>query len=139
MGALKKPQTAYWLWLSDNRKSISDMVGGKITEVSKKGGEMWKALSDDKRLPYQKKAMDQKENYDAFIASEHGQKALKAFKDAKSEATEQFKPKATPVAETTENEKKRKAETDGASPAKDVGAKKAKGRPPKVQKATLGA
>jgi len=137
--ALKKPQSSYWLWLNDNRKSIADMVGGKITEVAKKGGEMWKALPDAKRAPYEKKAKEQKEKHDAYIASEEGQKALKAFKDAKNEATEQFKPKEILVAETTESEKKRKAETDGTSPEKDVGAKKAKGRPSKVQKASLGA
>jgi len=141
--ALKKPQSAYWLWLADNRESISKMVGGKITEVSKKGGEMWKALGDDKRSPYEKKAKEQKDKYDAYIASEEGAKALQAFKDAKNEAKDQFKPKEAPAAataETSENEKKRKADNEGTSPEKKMGAKKAKGRPPAtVQKATLGA
>merc|ERR1712194_847645 len=64
--ALKKPQSSYWLWLADNRESISKMVSGKITEVSKKGGEMWKAPPADKRCPYEKKAKEQKDKYDAY-------------------------------------------------------------------------
>merc|ERR1712085_164841 len=103
----------------------------------------WKALPADKRSPYEKKAKEQKDKYDAYIASEEGSKALQAFKDAKSEAKEQFKPKEAPAAaaaETSANEKKRKADNEGTSPEKKIGAKKAKGRPlGTAQKAALGA
>merc|ERR1711933_181404 len=122
--ALKKPLSAYWMWLNDNREQISKMVGGHAPAVAKKGGEMWKALSDAGRSPYEKKAKEEKEKYDKFIASDEGQKALQAFKDAKNEAKEQFKPKEDPDAEATE---------------KDAGCKKARGMPAKVQAATLGA
>merc|ERR1719498_1962453 len=55
--ALKKPQSAYWLWLGDNRESIATKIGSKNpTEVSKKAGEMWKELPDAKKSPYEKKA-----------------------------------------------------------------------------------
>jgi len=139
---LKRPVSAYWLWLNDNRADIVKMVGaGKITEVSKKGGEMWKALSAAQKVPYEKKAKEQKDTYDKYIASAEGQKALQAFKDAKNEAKEQFKPKEKEPAavEATDNEKKRKADTEATSPAKDAGAKKARGRPAKIQTAILGA
>merc|ERR1712139_503911 len=52
--ALKRPQSAYWLWLGDNRERIVTMLGtGKGAEVSKKGGELWKALTDADRKPYE--------------------------------------------------------------------------------------
>jgi len=139
--ALKKPTSAYWLWLNDSRPNIVKMVGGKGSDVAKKGGEMWKAVSAAEKVPYEKKAKEQKNTYDAYIASEEGQKALKAFKDATNDAKEQFKPKdKEPAAvEATDNDKKRKADTDATSPAKDAGVKKARGRPAKVQRAHLGA
>merc|ERR1711877_24899 len=81
--ALRKPQTAYWVWLGDNREKIASAIGtSKGPEVAKKGGEMWKGLSDAARAPYEKKAKEQKEAYDKYIASEEGQAALKSFKDA---------------------------------------------------------
>jgi len=141
--ALKKPATAYWLWMVDNRPNIVKIVGsGNVGLVGKKAAEMWKALSDAEKAPFEKKAKEQKDKYDKYIASEEGQKALKAFKDATNEAKEQFKPKEKEpaVVEATDNDKKRKADTVATSPAKDAGAKKARGRPPaNVQRAQLGA
>eukprot|EP00419_Tripos_fusus_P053800 CAMPEP_0172805460 /NCGR_PEP_ID=MMETSP1075-20121228/5772_1 /TAXON_ID=2916 /ORGANISM="Ceratium fusus, Strain PA161109" /LENGTH=85 /DNA_ID=CAMNT_0013644143 /DNA_START=71 /DNA_END=325 /DNA_ORIENTATION=+ len=75
-GLLKKPQTAYWLWLGDNRERVVTVVGtNKVSEVAKKGGEMWKALSDADRKPYETKAKEQKDAYDKFLATEEGKKA----------------------------------------------------------------
>merc|ERR1719392_188892 len=63
------------------------MLGtAKGPEVAKKGGEMWKALSDAQRQPYEKKAKDQKDAYDKFIATDEGKKALGDKKAAKAEA-----------------------------------------------------
>merc|ERR1719410_349165 len=98
--ALKKPQTAYWLWLGDNRDRIVKMLGSaKGPDVAKKGGEMWKDLGDAARLPYEKKAKEQKDAYDKFIASDEGAAKLKAFKDATQAAKDQFKPKEDPNVE----------------------------------------
>merc|ERR1719197_1406049 len=95
-GVLKRPQSAYWLWLGDNRERIVTMLGtGKGTEVSKKGGEMWKALTDADRKPYEQRAKEQKDAYDKYIASDEGVAKLKAFKDATKAAKDQFKPKDT--------------------------------------------
>jgi len=95
--ALKKPVSSYWLWLSDNREKIVKALGGKgsVTDVSKKGGEMWKALSEKDKLPYDKKAKEQKEAYEKYIASDEGKEKLKAFKDATQAAKDQFKAKDT--------------------------------------------
>merc|ERR1719454_2113319 len=63
------------------------MLGtGKATEVGKKGGEMWKALSDADRRPYEKKAKEQKDAYDKFVATDEGKRALGDKKAAKAEA-----------------------------------------------------
>jgi hypothetical protein len=92
--ALKKPQTAYWLWLGDNRERIVTMLGsGKGSEVAKKGGEMWKALADADRQPYERRAKEQKDAYDKYLASDEGAAKLKAFKDATKAAKDQFKSK----------------------------------------------
>merc|ERR1712048_48760 len=136
--SLKKPQTAYWLWLGENRENIVKMLGtAKGADVAKKGGEMWKALTDAARAPYEKKAKEQKDAYDKYVASEEGQAKLKAFKDATQAAKDQFKPKEeapeTETVDEVETKPKRKAKDvvaaeDEANPAQ----KKVRGRPAKV-------
>merc|ERR1711920_974766 len=60
--APKKPQTAYWLWLSENREKMFKEVGTKdITAVGKLAGERWKALDAKLKVPFEKKAKDLKE------------------------------------------------------------------------------
>jgi structure-specific recognition protein 1 len=133
--ALKKPQSAYWLWLNDHREEIAAKAGSKsVTDVAKKAGEIWKTLSNAQQLPYVDKAKEQKDAYEKFIASDDGQKALKAWKDAKQETKEQFS--RSEGAKPTD--KKRKAAED-TSPEKDAEAKKARGRPAKAKPEILGA
>ncbi|KAH8375274.1 FACT complex subunit Ssrp1 [Drosophila serrata] len=46
-GKPKRATTAFMLWLNDTRESIKrDNPGIKVTEIAKKGGEMWKELKD---------------------------------------------------------------------------------------------
>nr|1WXL_A Chain A, Single-strand recognition protein [Drosophila melanogaster] len=43
----KRATTAFMLWLNDTRESIKrENPGIKVTEIAKKGGEMWKELKD---------------------------------------------------------------------------------------------
>merc|ERR1712039_66425 len=80
---LKKPQTAYFIWLNDNRERITVMVGGKGgPEVTKKGSELWKALPEKEKASYETKATQKKEEYDAFVATPEGSAALKTYKEA---------------------------------------------------------
>lgn len=45
--APKRPQTAYFLWMAENRDRIrKENPGMSVTEIAKKGGEEWKALDD---------------------------------------------------------------------------------------------
>lgn len=72
----KRAQSAYMLWLNDNREKIktdhfTDKDGNltlegrdKVTQVAKKAGEIWKTLSDDEKSPYQIKAKELKEQYE---------------------------------------------------------------------------
>merc|ERR1719261_1884395 len=41
---LKKPMTAYFWWLNDNRQRITALVGKGGPEVTKKGSQMWQEL-----------------------------------------------------------------------------------------------
>lgn len=42
--------SAYMLWLNANRERIkSDHPGISITDLSKKAGELWKAMSKEKK------------------------------------------------------------------------------------------
>jgi len=122
--ALKKPQSAYWLWLGDNRKRVEDMCGTKnCPDVAKKAGEMWKALTDSDRQPYEKKAKEQKEAYDQFVASDEGASKLKEFKEARQAAKDQFKPSVKADSEERSEEeasptKKREATKEIAPPSK---------------------
>lgn len=39
--------TAFMLWINENREDIKKQFPGiKVTEVAKKGGEMWRELTD---------------------------------------------------------------------------------------------
>ena len=43
----KRPQSAFFLWLNENRPRIKEEFPGiSVTEVTKKAGEMWKELTD---------------------------------------------------------------------------------------------
>merc|ERR1712032_1349487 len=80
---LKKPPTAYFMWLNDNREKITAMIGGKGgPEVTKKGSELWKTLPEKEKSVYESKAKQKKEAYDAFVATPEGAAALKAYKEA---------------------------------------------------------
>ena len=48
----KRAQSAYMLWLADNREKIkTDNPGISFTDIVKKAGEIWRTLtSDDKKV-----------------------------------------------------------------------------------------
>ena len=66
--APKRPASAYMLWLNENRASIKDELlttnpDAKITDVTKRAGELWKELSDDEKAPHQKASEALREKY----------------------------------------------------------------------------
>lgn len=45
--APKRPQSAYFIWMNENREKIKEQNPKlSITEIAKKGGEMWRELKD---------------------------------------------------------------------------------------------
>lgn len=43
----KRPLSSYMLWLNEQREGIKrDNPGIKVTEIAKKGGELWRAMKD---------------------------------------------------------------------------------------------
>jgi structure-specific recognition protein 1 len=43
----KRPQSAYFLWMNENRSKLKEEFPGiSVTELTKKAGERWKEVSD---------------------------------------------------------------------------------------------
>lgn len=43
----KRPLSAYMLWLNEHREEIkAESPGIKVTEIAKRGGELWRGLKD---------------------------------------------------------------------------------------------
>lgn len=43
----KRPMSAYMLWLNSAREQIkADNPGLRVTEIAKKGGEIWRSMKD---------------------------------------------------------------------------------------------
>ncbi|CAG4971332.1 unnamed protein product [Colias eurytheme] len=98
--APKRPSTAFMLWLNENRKKIIDENPGiKVTDVAKKGGELWRDMKD--KSEWEEKANKAKEEYN---------QAMKKYKD--SGAADEFKQKK----KQAEKEKKQ-AEKKSKAPA----------------------
>ncbi|KAF7270248.1 structure specific recognition protein [Rhynchophorus ferrugineus] len=63
----KRASTAFMLWLNANREKIKkDNPGIKVTEIAKKGGEMWRELKD--KSEWEQKAAKEKEEYNKAMA-----------------------------------------------------------------------
>ncbi|XP_052861792.1 FACT complex subunit Ssrp1 [Anopheles cruzii] len=85
--APKRPVSAFMLWMNATRDQIrKDNPGLSITEIAKKGGELWKDLKDKKE--WEAKAAKAKQNYTeamaAYKASGGGTDNGKAEKRKKS-------------------------------------------------------
>merc|ERR1712139_590577 len=79
--------------------------------------------------PYEKRAKEQKDAYDKYIASEEGAAKLKAFKDATKAAKDQFKPKKEDEEEPSPKKQSPKKRAKSADPGVAPASKR--GRPAK--------
>merc|ERR1719343_1218267 len=71
----KKPPSAYWLYLSDNRAALVKEAGTALgSTIAKLGGEKWKNIDKKTEAIYQKRAAEKKAEYD---------KAMKEYKEKK--------------------------------------------------------
>merc|ERR1719189_2121036 len=77
----KKPQTAYWLWLAENRAALAKEAGtAACPAVAKLGGERWKNLDAKLKAPFETQAAEKKSEYD---------RALKEYKERRGEAADE--------------------------------------------------
>ncbi|XP_065090605.1 FACT complex subunit Ssrp1 [Ochlerotatus camptorhynchus] len=61
-GGPKRPATAFMIWLNATRESIKKETPGiSVTEIAKKGGEMWKEMKD--KSEWESRAAKAKEEY----------------------------------------------------------------------------
>ncbi|CAO1424893.1 unnamed protein product [Diamesa hyperborea] len=63
----KRPLSAYMIWLNDARESIKkENPEFKVTDVAKKGGELWRNMND--KTMWEAKAVIAKQNYIKAVA-----------------------------------------------------------------------
>ncbi|XP_078035176.1 structure specific recognition protein [Augochlora pura] len=82
----KRPPTAFMIWLNSAREKIkADNPGIAVTEIAKKGGEMWRELKD--KSEWEEKAAKAKKEYAAsmkeYVASGGGEVKEKKEKGEK--------------------------------------------------------
>jgi len=113
LDAPKKPAGGgYGRYLAEKRDEIKAMLPAdhKITDVAKKAGELWKALSEQDKEKYQAEFAKAMEKYSAEFA---------AYKESKkSEAVEEDKAEDEEGADETPAPKKRASDAKGGKPAK---------------------
>eukprot|EP00747_Dinoflagellata_sp_TGD_P108220 gnl/TRDRNA2_/TRDRNA2_170350_c0_seq10.p1 gnl/TRDRNA2_/TRDRNA2_170350_c0~~gnl/TRDRNA2_/TRDRNA2_170350_c0_seq10.p1 ORF type:complete len:230 (+),score=99.94 gnl/TRDRNA2_/TRDRNA2_170350_c0_seq10:78-767(+) len=91
---IKKPASGYWMWLSENREDITKKAGSaKGSVVGKKAGEIWKAMKQSEKDPWEKKAAAAKAEYEKYAQTEEGKAALDAKKMLSKRKREQGKKK----------------------------------------------
>jgi len=62
----KRPLSAYMLWLNETREQIKkDNPGSKVTDIAKRGGELWRAMKD--KTEWEQKAVEMKEQYNKAV------------------------------------------------------------------------
>lgn len=68
--APKKPQTAFFLWLNENRESIKkENPDAGLGQIGKIAGEKWREISDEDKQEYNDKYKIEKEKYDEAMKS----------------------------------------------------------------------
>lgn len=62
----KRPLSAYMLWLNSAREGIKkENPGIKVTEIAKRGGELWRAMKD--KSEWENKAAKMKDEYNKAV------------------------------------------------------------------------
>jgi hypothetical protein len=89
--------SGYMMWLNENRDSIRDeyfkeveLKGrSKVTEIAKKGGELWKALDEEEKSEWKRKASEKsgevskkevKKKWTFDLSNDEGDKEVEGFK-----------------------------------------------------------
>ncbi|GAV03684.1 hypothetical protein RvY_14074 [Ramazzottius varieornatus] len=97
----KRPLSAYMYWLNDRREQIKkDNPGISVTDIAKKGGELWKTLTDKDKKKYDDMATEAKKDYDSKMkvyeqkrkSKDDADDAKKSTKSGKSSSTAKGSP-----------------------------------------------
>jgi histone H3/H4 len=83
---IKKPLTAYFLYLADHRAKAQKEAGGSVAGVTKMLGAQWKALSEEEKKVYSDRAKEQKAAYLKRMSEMGHTKTESASKKRKSNA-----------------------------------------------------
>ncbi|XP_017120399.1 FACT complex subunit Ssrp1 [Drosophila elegans] len=103
-GKPKRATTAFMLWLNDTRESIKkDNPGIKVTEIAKKGGEMWKELKDKSK--WEEAAAKDKQRY---------QDEMRNYKPGAGDGSDNEKAAKTAKKRKSEPSPTKKANTSGS-------------------------
>merc|ERR1712196_136096 len=98
--APKRPQSAYSIFMSENREAILKSLpagANPITDVARKAGEQWKALSTAAKKPYEAKAEKLKAEYEKAVEEykkTNGDDAADEDEEEEEEAEEKPKKRA---------------------------------------------
>lgn len=65
----KRPQSAFFLWMNDNREHIKKKYPElSFTEIAKKAGDLWKEISKSEKSRYEEMAAKAKKQYEKEMA-----------------------------------------------------------------------
>ncbi|XP_026762063.1 uncharacterized protein LOC113520840 [Galleria mellonella] len=116
----KRPMSAYMLWLNSAREQIkADNPGLKVTEIAKKGGEIWRSMKD--KSEWEEKAAEAKEQYTKDLESYNanggggeggGKKAQKRGKKGKKASAPAKSKKKKEESEDDEGEEEEDEESE---------------------------
>lgn len=130
--APKRASTAFMLWLNETREQIKrENPNITVTEIAKKGGEMWRELKDKSK--WEEKAAKDKERYQAEMknykpSSDGGDDGGSGSKKRKKESSSPKKPTTT-MAGAGFKSKEYISEDDSSSGSESDKKKKKKVRP----------
>lgn len=102
----KRPASAYFLWLNENRERIKkENPSFSIIDITKRAGELWKEVQD--RTPWEKQAAEAAAKY---------KEAMAAYK-ASGKADEAKEPKEPKASKASKEESKESSKNPSASKA----------------------
>uniref|UniRef100_A0A915E3A0 FACT complex subunit SSRP1 n=1 Tax=Ditylenchus dipsaci TaxID=166011 RepID=A0A915E3A0_9BILA len=61
--APKRGQTAFFIWMQENRQRLKK-EGDSVAETAQRAGHEWKSMTEDDKKPYEKRAKEDKERYE---------------------------------------------------------------------------
>lgn len=139
--APKRPMTAYFLWMADNRATVAAKhVGEPAKVITKELGQMWKSVSDEDKKPYEEKAKAAKEEHAKALAKYKESEEYKTYQEEKAEFDKSRKTKLTKAKKRARGEDewspKKKAKRSKKSPKSKKKTKKPKAPKRSVKKAS---